>query len=206
MFYNMICYIVKGLLFVLNGKTSVQQKEKLPTTQNYILISPHRTWLDPVYLALGAFPKQFCFMAKKELFKNPLLRWLITKMNAFPVDRENPGPSVIKIPVNHLKNGNLSLIMFPSGSRHSDESKNGAAMIARMAKVPIIPAVYHGPFSFKNLLKRQKTIVRFGDPIYITSKEEQQSFSETIKQAFNQLDKEIDPNFVWIPQPKKDKK
>lgn len=203
MFYAFICYIVKGLLLILNGKTSIQQTKNLPTNQNYILISPHRTWLDPVYLALGAFPKQFCFMAKKELFKNPVLRWLITKMNAFPVDRENPGPSVIKIPVNHLKNGNLSLIMFPSGSRHSDESKNGAAMIARMAKVPVVPAVYHGPFSFKGLLKRQKTIVRFGEPIYITSKEEQQAFSQIIKAAFDKLDKEIDPNFHWVPQEKK---
>lgn len=202
MFYAFICYIVKGLLLILNGKTSIQQTKNLPINQNYILISPHRTWLDPVYLALGAFPKQFCFMAKKELFKNPLLRWLITKMNAFPVNRENPGPNVIKIPVNHLKNGNLSLIMFPSGSRHSDESKNGAAMIARMAKVPIVPAVYHGPFSFKGLLKRQKTIVRFGEPIYITSKEDQKNFSQTIKVAFDKLDKELDPNFKWIPQDK----
>lgn len=203
MFYNFIFYIVKGLLLLLNGKTTIQQKENLPAETNYILISPHRTWLDPVYLALGASPKQFCFMAKKELFKNPILRWLITKMNAFPVDRENPGPSAIKIPVNYLKNDNLSLIMFPSGTRHSDESKNGAAMIARMAKVPIVPAVYQGPFSFKNLLKRQKTIVRFGEPIYITTKEEQQAFSQTIKVAFDKLDKEIDPNFNWVPQKKK---
>lgn len=76
-------------------------------------------------------------------------------------------------------------------------------MIARMAKVPIVPAVYHGPFSFKNLLKRQKTIVRFGEPIYIETKDDQQNFSQTIKLAFDKLDKEIDPNFNWVPQEKR---
>lgn len=202
MFYSIIVTIARALLVLLNGKTDVQNKEKLPADQNYILISPHRSWLDPIYLALAALPKQFCFMAKKELFQNKVLRWLITGMNAFPVDRENPGPSAIKIPVNHLKNGQLSLIMFPSGTRHSDESKDGAAMIARLAKVPIVPAVYHGPFSLKGLLTRQKTIVRFGDPIYITSKDDQQTFSQTIKQAFDALDYDIDPNFTWTPTKK----
>ncbi|MBF0780027.1 MULTISPECIES: 1-acyl-sn-glycerol-3-phosphate acyltransferase [unclassified Granulicatella] len=192
MLYSIIRSIARCLLFLLNGKTAIYNKHNLPNKeQGYILISPHRSWLDPVYLALAASPKQFCFMAKKELFKNPLLRWLIKSMNAFPVDRENPGPSAIKIPVTHLKEGKLGLIMFPSGTRHSQESKQGAAMIARLAKVPIVPAVYHGPFTFKNLLKRHKTHVLFGEPIYMNTKEDQLQFPDLIKQQFEKLDYEM---------------
>lgn len=194
MFYSIVVSIVRFLLRILNGKTIIQNKHNLPTNSNYILISPHRSWLDPVYLALAALPKHFSFMAKKELFKNPLLRCLITSMNAFPVDRENPGPSAIKIPVTHLKEGRLGLIMFPSGTRHSQESKKGAAMIARLAKVPIIPAVYQGPFTFKDLLKRKKTKVMFGEPIYIQSKDDQEQFPEIIKQYFDQLDHALATN------------
>lgn len=204
MLYSIIRGIARGLLWLLNGSTAVYRKENLPdVNEGYILISPHRSWLDPVYLALAASPKQFSFMAKKELFKNPFLRWLITSMNAFPVDRENPGPSAIKLPVKHLKGGRLGLIIFPSGTRHSEESKNGAAMIARLSKTPIIPVVYQGPFTFKALLKRQKTKVMFGKPIYITNKEEQDAFSEQIKSIFSELDYALDPNFHWVAKAKK---
>ncbi|NEW63413.1 1-acyl-sn-glycerol-3-phosphate acyltransferase [Granulicatella sp. zg-ZJ] len=194
MLYSMIRGIARFLLIILNGTTLIKNKQNLPDPNEnvgYILISPHRSWLDPIYLALAASPKQFCFMAKKELFKNPALRWLITSMNAFPVDRENPGPSAIKIPVTHLKEGKLGLVIFPSGSRHTSEAKEGAAMIARLAKVPIIPCVYQGPFSFKDLLKRKKTKVNFGTPIYITTKEEQSNFSQSINAIFDVLDAEL---------------
>ncbi len=42
----------------------------------------------------------------------------------------------IKYPVNMLKKSNRSLIMFPSGSRHSSDVGWGA-VIAKMAKVKI---------------------------------------------------------------------
>ena len=41
---------------------------------------------------------------------------------AFPIDRENPSASAIKYPINVLKKV-TSLIMFPSGSRHSNDVK-----------------------------------------------------------------------------------
>ncbi len=62
-------------------------------------------------------------MAKEELFKNPVLRFILTHSNAFPVKRDNPGPSVIKTPVKILKSTNLGLIMFPSGTRHATDLK-----------------------------------------------------------------------------------
>lgn len=204
MFYSFILKIGRFLLLLLNGKTTVHNKHHLPdVNQGYILISPHRSWFDPLYLALAATPKKFCFMAKKELFKNPALRWFITKLNAFPVDRENPGPSAIKIPVGHLKEGQLGLIMFPSGTRHATDIKSGAATIARLAKVPIVPAVYQGPFSMSALLKRQPTAVNFGQPLYIQSKEDQENFGNIIQEIFDALDKEINPDFSWTPDQKK---
>lgn len=204
MFYTILIRIVQFLLILLNGKTTVLNKAKLPTDKPYILIAPHRSWLDPVYLAISAYPQKFSFMAKKELFNNPILRFIITRLNAFPVDRDNPGPSAVKTPVNHLKNGELGLVIFPSGTRHSDEAKDGAAMIARLAKAPIVPVVYQGPLTFSQLLKRKKAFVNFGDSIYIRTKEDQQLFSQSVNTLFDQLDKEINPDFHWHPTSKKD--
>ena len=71
---------------------------------------------------------------------------------AFPIDRENPSSSAIKYPINVLKKSNRSLIMFPSGSRHSTDVKGGVALIAKMAKVRIMPVTYTGPMTLQGLV------------------------------------------------------
>lgn len=203
MFFTMMRGIVRFLLFVLNGNSEFQNKIALPQNENYILVAPHRTWWDPLYMAVGARPKKFSFMAKEELFKNPILRFILIHANAFPVDRKKPGPSAIKTPVKLLKNTDLSLIMFPSGTRHATELKGGMALIAKMAKVKIVPCVYQGPLTFKDLLKRKKVTMRFGDPIDISDvkkidKEGMAVVETRIQTAFDQLDRTIDPNFKYI--------
>ncbi|MBP1039939.1 1-acyl-sn-glycerol-3-phosphate acyltransferase [Vagococcus sp. BWB3-3] len=208
MFFRFMRQVVRFVLFVINGKASYQQRDKLPTDTNYILVGPHRTWWDPLYFAVAAAPKEFSFMAKEELFKNPIIRFILVHAHAFPVKRDNPGPSVIKTPIKSLKNSDLSLIMFPSGTRHSEELKGGAALIAKMAKVPIVPAVYQGPLTLGGLFKRQKVTIRFGDPIDISdvAKMNQEGIEEVerrMSHAFAQLDKEIDPNFVYKIDPEK---
>lgn len=202
MFYKILRAVLRFLLAILNGNAHYENRTKLPTDTSYILVAPHRTWIDPVYLALAASPKPFTFMAKKELFKNPILSWVIRHANAFPVDRANPGPSAIKTPVKLLKKGDLSLMIFPTGTRHSNEIKGGAATIAKLSGVPIIPAVYQGPLTLGGILKRKKVTVRFGDPITIDrktklSKENLKAIDEQIQQAFDQLDMEINPSYKY---------
>ncbi|ALV21142.1 MAG: 1-acyl-sn-glycerol-3-phosphate acyltransferase [Carnobacterium sp.] len=202
MFFRVLRSIVGFLLAILNGNAHYQNKEKLPKEGSFILVAPHRTWIDPIYLALAAKPHEFTFMAKKELFKNPIMGWVIRHANAFPVDRQNPGPSAIKTPVKILKQGELSLVIFPTGTRHSSELKGGAATIAKLSGVPIIPAVYQGPLTVSELLKRKRITVRFGDPITIEkstklTKDNLKGIEEQIQHAFDQLDHEIDPTYKY---------
>lgn len=207
MFYSFIRGLTRFLVYLINGKPNFEGKENLPSG-NYILVGPHRTWFDPLYFALGASPKKFSFMAKEELFKNPILRFILKHCNAFPVDRKNPGPSAIKTPVKLLKKTDLSLIMFPSGTRHSQAMKGGVVLIAKMTGVPIVPAVYQGPLTLKHLFSRKKATVSFGKPIYVARKtkltdEAQQVVIEEMEQAFEKLDKQIDPNFHYVDPSKK---
>jgi len=194
--------LVKGILFLVNGNAHYQNKNLLPQDENYILVAPHRTWWEPLYLAVAAGPKKFAFMAKEELFKNPILRFILVHANAFAVKRDNPGPSTIKTPVKLLRNTDLSLLMFPSGTRHSSELKGGTVVISRMAKVRIVPCVYQGPLSLKDLFKRKRVTVRFGEPVELgdikkTDEAGMQIVEERLQTAFDQLDKEIDPNFHY---------
>lgn len=193
MFYTFVMYIVKFLVFVLNGRTKVIGKENLPVDEKFVLVAPHRSYLDPVFIAISAYPHHFSFMAKEELFKIPGLGWLIRHINAFPVNRDKPGVSAIKTPVNYLKNGELNVLIFPTGSRHSEELKGGAVTIARLGKSKIVPAVYSGPLTMKNILLRKKAVVEFGEPFEIKRKIEgvndiNKYYSKKIQETFDTLE------------------
>ncbi|UQS85490.1 1-acyl-sn-glycerol-3-phosphate acyltransferase [Apilactobacillus apisilvae] len=207
--YSFLRVLARSILYIVNGKPKYENKHRIPTG-NYVLVAPHRTWFDPLYYALAASPKKFAFMAKKELFKNPFLKYILIHANVLSVDRENPGPSVIKEPVKVLQKSNKSLIIFPSGTRHSQNLKGGATLISKLSKKPLLPVVYQGPLTFKSLFSRKKAVINFGDPIYIDRKiklneEGQHEIEKKMQDAFDKLDDEINPDFKYVDPATKEK-
>lgn len=201
MLYSFLIHLVNPLLTLFNGRADIQHKDRLPEG-NYVLVAPHRSWMDPVLIAIAAYPKRFTFMAKKELFNGRFANWFLRKLGAYPVDRLHPGPSVIGKPVKMLRKTNLSTIIFPTGSRYSSKLKGGAILIAKMAGVPIVPVVYQGPFRLGGIFARKKRHLNFGEPIYVDRKakmtdELQAELEQKMQDAFDQLDQEIDPNFHY---------
>lgn len=204
MFYRFVRPIVRFIVWVLNGHLHVHHKKRLPQG-NYLLVAPHRTWWEPLLFALAASPMEFMFMAKIELFKNPVLRFILTHAHAFPVDRKHPGPSVLKIPIKGLRAGRLSLIIFPSGTRHSAQLKGGALVIAKLAQKPLVPVVYQGPLTFKGLLKRKSLDVNFGQAMIIPRRtklthENEEKIYQELEQKWREIDDELDPNFHYVPK------
>lgn len=208
--YSFLVHLVNPILTLINGHAQVKHKDRLPAG-NYILVAPHRTWMDPVLLAIAAYPKEFSFMAKKELFVNRFNNWFLRKLHAFPVDRKHPGMSAIKKPVHLLKDSDLSTIIFPTGSRYSAQLKGGALLIAKLANVPLVPAVYQGPLSFGSLWTRQKRRIAFGQPLRLDrhrrlDDDYQHQIEQQLQAAFDSLDRELNPHFKYVmpPKPKDD--
>ncbi|MDO1605523.1 1-acyl-sn-glycerol-3-phosphate acyltransferase [Lactobacillus sp. YT155] len=204
MFYKFIRVIARGVVFLLNGNWHVTGKENLPEG-TYIIVAPHRNWWEPIFFALAMSPQETSFMAKQELFKYPVLRYILIHAHAFPVDRANPGPSAVKKPINFLKKENLSLIMFPSGTRHSDDLKGGAVLIAKLSQKPLVPMVYQGPDTFKGLLKRQKITIGIGEPFSVDKKEKMNDeltakIDQQMKDSWQAIDNSIDPSYKYIPK------
>ena len=81
MLYDFLVHLVNPLLTLFNGRPQIEHKDRLPEG-NYIIVAPHRTWLDPVLLALAVYPKKFTFMAKEELFKGRFANWFLRKSTA----------------------------------------------------------------------------------------------------------------------------
>lgn len=212
MFYAYLRNYVSFLLWIVNGNIHYHNQDRLISNdENYIYVAPHRNLWEVIFMAQAVRPKEFVVMAKKELFTNRIFAWWIRMCGAFPIDRENPSTDAIRYPVNALKKTDKSMIMFPSGSRHSTDVKGGVAVIAKMAKVKIQPAVYVGPNSFKGLLKRERIDMNFGEPIDISdikrmNDEGIAEVSRRIQSAFDTLDAEMVPvhdtkkpnPFMWL--------
>lgn len=168
MFYLFAGYVLKFLFSLFGGPIIVYQRENLPERSGYIIACTHTGWVDIIWLGISILPNKIHYMAKKELFENKALKWLVETLNAFPVDRENPGPSSIKIPTKLIKEGKIVGI-FPSGTRTNENVplKRGAVTIANYAKAPIVPAAYVGPNNFKEFFQFKRPRIIFGEPIYL---------------------------------------
>ena|SRR5699024_8626416 len=194
--YYFAGYLLKFLLSIF-GRLKVYQKENLPkNSSGYVIACTHTGWLDIIWLGIAILPLQIHYMAKIELFNNKLVKWLLETLNAFPVNRENPGPSAIKIPRRLIKEGKIVGI-FPSGTRTSENVplKRGAVTIANYAKAPIIPVAYDGPNNFKDLFKRVKPRIIFGSPLYmpedVSRKEALQMMTEELDETLKELQAQL---------------
>lgn len=202
--YTFIFRIIHAIQWMVNGRINVIGKENIPKNQQFILVAPHRTWWDPLWFAIVLLPQKFIFMGKKELFKNKIFAKGLDMVGVFSVDRQNPGPSAIKIPVKELKDGTRNFMIFPSGSRHSNKAKAGAVVIAKMSGKKILPVVYQGPLTFWHLFKRKSTTVAFGPAINVDRKAKNQEIIDLIENSFERLDDQIDPNWKYVdPHPEK---
>ena len=202
--YIVIFRIIQVIRWLINGKTHVYGQENIPKNTQFILIAPHRTWWDPLWFAMTLLPRQFIIMAKKELYKNKAFGWALKKIGVFPVDRDHPGPSAIKIPVKELRSGTRNFMIFPSGSRHSSKLEGGAVLIAKMSGRSLLPVVYQGPLKFIGLFRRGSTSVAFGPMIPVPKKADEKEIIISMQKAFSDLDKKINKNWVYIdPHPKK---
>lgn len=130
--------------FLCHMKVKGAENEPTPDQGTYLVIANHRTWADPIYLCCALKHQQPHFMAKKELFKIPLLNLLIRALGAYPVNRGGADVGAIKRTIEMLQNG-VAVGMFPQGHRYNGvdprttQVKTGAAMIAQKAGVQVLP-------------------------------------------------------------------
>ncbi|WP_421651608.1 lysophospholipid acyltransferase family protein [Metabacillus sp. RGM 3146] len=191
MVYYFAGYLLKFLLSLF-GRIKVYDKHKLPVEEGYVLACTHSGWVDVLWLGISILPIKVNYMAKKELFQSAFTKWLMEHLNAFPVDRENPGPSSIKRPRKLLKDGQV-IGIFPSGTRTSEEVplKKGAVSIAVSAGAPLVPAAYAGPANFKELFSRKKPRIIFGEPIRIREDEPKKMQVEIMMDEMNEQFKKL---------------
>lgn len=163
-FYTILRYIVMGLYHIYYD-IHFEGTENVPKDGGNVFASNHRSYQDPVFIAIHT-RTPLSYMAKEELFKqNVLFTALIRFFGAFPVSRGKGDTAVIDTSIEKLEMGR-NLVIFPEGTRSKDgkvgAGKTGVALVAAVAQTRIVPVgiVFEGDLKF-----RRRVTVRYGTPL-----------------------------------------
>lgn len=143
--------------------------ENIPARGPCILASNHINNLDVVYLGL-VVPRHLHFMAKIELYRNPIFGGAIRLGGSFPVNRGENDTWALQQAGRVLTAGQM-LCMFPEGTRSGAEAqmrrgKVGAVKLALEYQAPIIPVAIIGTQNFSlTQWRRNKIRIQAGQPL-----------------------------------------
>jgi len=135
----------RNLARLCGVRVHVHGLEHLAGPGPWIFAPNHQSNFDIAAL-LGYLPGQNRFIAKKELFAEPVLGTVLRTMGMIPVDRDNPLAAIERL--NEAATEGSSLIIFPEGTRSRDGQllpfKKGPFIAAIHLKLPIVPVICCG--------------------------------------------------------------
>jgi len=113
-----------------------------------IFAANHASNLDPIALTPN-IPRRISLLAKKEVFKIPVLAKAIRMAKLVPVDRgdSEAAAASVDLAIKYLNEG-LSFCVYPEGTRSRDGRllpfKRGTFVMAIRAQVPVVPVSLGG--------------------------------------------------------------
>lgn len=185
---KMLCSII---LFPLH-RVKVIGKENFPKKGGVLLCTNHIDNLDPPVVGITC-PRPVHFMAKEELFNMPLLKFILPRVNSFPVKRGMSDRKAFRNALSILKDGNV-VGLFPEGTRSTDgelqKGLAGAGFFALKGEGVVMPCAIIGPYKPFRRLK-----VVYGKPIDMTKyREERASTEEVTEVIMGEISKLIEAN------------
>ncbi len=170
------------------GLEKVSKKDK-----GVIFIGNHQSFMDmPVFSRL---PFKMKWVSKKELFKIPVVGWLMKMSGHVSIDRGKKTAIQSMYGIVKYVKGNVPVMVFPEGTRSRDgllkPFKNGAFIIAEEHDVTLQPIVLYGtnklmrPGTWKISHIFGKIDVSVLDPIYpkdFNSFEEIRDYAQKVMQ------------------------
>ena len=199
-FQKLIYQLVSNLFvfpiykFVFRGQ--LIGRENIPQKNSYIMVSNHGSLLDPPLLG-HALRRNISFMAKAELFKIPLLGFIIKACGAYPVKRGIVDKNTIKTACKKLSNDNC-IGIFIDGTRQKNgrvnKPKQGAALLAFKNQKLLLPVAIvnsHRLIRFKLFIPLfSKIVIKVGEPVQppqSSSKDDLNSVTIYLQDKINNL-------------------
>ncbi len=135
-------------LFFPYAKFRISGTDNIPTEGPAIIVGNHRSYFDAAALAIAIArtDRTVRFLGKKEVFDAPVVGQIASAMGGIRVDRGTGNDGPLEAAAEALANGDLVAMMpqgtIPRGKAFYDpllKGRWGAARLAAMSKVPVIP-------------------------------------------------------------------
>ena len=174
----------------------------LPKTGGVVVVSNHGSHLDPPILG-HALGRPVAFMAKAELFRVPILSFIISACGAYPVKRGAGDREALRTASNRLNEG-WATGVFLDGTRQENgrvnDPKAGAALLAGRTGCPILPVAIvnsHRAFPKGSILPRFVSIhLRVGELIQPPKTRKREDLTSTTKEIQIAINKMLDRGLI----------
>jgi glycerol-3-phosphate dehydrogenase (NAD(P)+) len=167
-----VYWIARGILqpfFHLYFRLSRIGREHIPESGPVIFASNHRSFLDPFILGVCS-RRPIYYVAKREIFANPIIAWFVGSLGAFPVHRGAGDGDMLATARAILERGDC-VVIFPEGTRTRPGAlgrpKRGVGRLALETGAPVVPVAIKGTEAVRNgwRIRPHKIRVRIGRPL-----------------------------------------
>lgn len=173
-------------VFKIFSRVRVVGRENVPRTGPLILSPNHASFADPPLVG-SQLPRTLFYMGKEELFRIPVLGWLIRQVNAFPIRRKEGDIAAIKA-AERILNAGGALIVFPEGRRQREgrlgAPKRGVGLLASRTGAPVLPVYVHNGH---RVMRGARLTVIFGRAMSMNPDETAEDFSRRVMDAIRGL-------------------
>ncbi|MFZ5448103.1 MAG: lysophospholipid acyltransferase family protein [Thermodesulfobacteriota bacterium] len=178
-----------GRLFTLR----VEGLEYLPTTGPAIICPKHQRWEDIPVIGM-ALPPPLHYIAKVELFQQPLVRELLGAWGGVPVDRKNPRATLSSFRrLLPLLSNRAFIVLFPEGTYFTGRVGPGKRRLIQLLlklqgqdglnHLPFVPVgVYYEPWAWGYTAH-----VRLGPPLTAPSPRQASDLTEALMSSIARL-------------------
>lgn len=151
----LIDHIIRGWsrvwLIASGTHLEIEGADNIDPDRSYVVVSNHLSALD-IMVCLLAVPLPIRFLAKKELFRIPVLAQGMRAVGVIEVDRQARGAvhATVNKQAQQLIEARRSLIIYAEGTRPRDgvlrPFKKGAFTMAISAQLPVLPLTINGSY------------------------------------------------------------
>lgn len=135
MLYDIVVAICRILMKLMG--LELRGSEKLKEAKNCLICANHISANDPPFIG-SILPFKVNFLAKAELFANPLMKAVFHSVKAIPVRRGKVDRNALAEVEKRLALGE-SVVVFPEGTRKSAKVKAGVGKFALDMNKDILP-------------------------------------------------------------------
>jgi 1-acyl-sn-glycerol-3-phosphate acyltransferase len=147
---RLIRFWARQIMAAAGVDLSVEHRERVDPSRNYVIIANHASYLD-IPALFSVVPQGLRFMAKKSLFVIPVFGWAIRATGFIPIDRKDRSSAAqsFDLAARQIRSGK-TVVVFPeegrSRTREMKPFKRGAFLLALKAGLPIVPVAIRGMY------------------------------------------------------------